>query len=471
MVTVVRVAAIMRWPFNFFGLVESDGRSDGRGAIRRRSRAARAPGAFIMRRRSLNTMLWMAVWLSVTTAGAAHSAMAQSRSSDDLADLFEGEVFIQQPSPAPVRAPAGAGPERAEPPRPARRTTRNDYVRIARVPNMFGDSLGMGGQISFTSDETGGITNFPGTSADLPFALGRSFKIGENTRPLPTDRVFFVYNGFQNAQETITQGFGGGPPIQRRGNIDMYTLGFEKTFGDEWNSFEFRLPFLGYENMQDPGLFSPIAYDVKNFGDVSLFYKRLLYRDETTAMTAGLGLGLPTSPDVTGRISGSEFTINTDAIHLMPFIGFLTAPNDDWFFQSYLQLDFATTGNRIESESPFLPEGKLTEQNLLIVDFSAGRWLYREETDAGIRGVASVFELHYTTTLQDADIVRDSQSFFGSPRFGILGNRLDVLNATAGLHFQLTELSNLRVAGVAPLRGAFDQQFDAEIQVSFNRMF
>jgi hypothetical protein len=424
-----------------------------------------------MRCRPSATVLLMAVWLSVTaTVGTVSSARAQSRDLDDGGDPLDAEQFVLQPAPAPARAPAGAGPERAEPPRPARRTTRNDYVRIARVPNMFGDSLGVGGQILLPNPEITNGINTVGNSADIPFALGRSFKIGENTRPLPTDRVFFVYNGFQNAQESVTPRFLNAPVV-RRGNIDMYTLGLEKTFGDEWNSFEFRLPFLGYENIQDPSGLAPIAYDVKNFGDVSLFYKRLLYRDETTAMTAGLGLGLPTAPDVNGRIYDDSFTINTDAIHLMPFIGFLTAPNDDWFFQSYLQFDFATTGNRIESDSPFLPEGKLTEQNLFIVDFSAGRWLYREESDAGLRGVAAVFELHYTTTLQDADMVVNSGNFLGTPRFGNKGNRLDVLNATAGLHFQLTELSNLRIAGVAPLRGAFDQQFDAEIQVSFNRMF
>jgi hypothetical protein len=424
-----------------------------------------------MRRRSSPSVLLMAVWLSVAAAACSEStSWAQSRNSGDGLDPLDAEEFVQQPAPAPARAPAGAGPERAEPPRPTRRTTRNDYVRISRVPNMFGDSLGVGGQIFTPDSDIDSGTNFGGFAADLPFALGRSFKIGENTRPLPTDRVFFLYNGFQNAQETVIPSFLGGS-VQRRGNIDMYTVGLEKTFGDEWNSVEFRLPFIGYENMQDPNALSPIAYDVKNLGDVALFYKRLLYRDETTAMTAGMGLGLPTSPDVTGRLNGDEFTINTDAIHLMPFIGFMTAPNDDWFFQSYLQLDFATTGNRIESDSALLPEGKFTEQNLLIVDFSVGRWLYREETDSGLRGVASVLELHYTSTLQDADIVTAPGNLDFTPRFGNIANRLDVLNATAGLHFQLTEMSNLRIAGVAPLRGAFDQQFDAEIQVSFNRMF
>lgn len=421
-----------------------------------------------MGRRSSSSLWLMAVWLGVTAAAAsANSASAQSRTSAGDGDVLDVEEFVLQPAPAPARAPAGAGPERADPPRPARRSTRNDYVRISRVPNMFGDSLGVGGQLALTALDTSSFGNQ--AAIDLPFALGRSFKIGENTRPLPTDRVFFVYNGFQNAQESQVARFLTAP-ITRRGNIDMYTLGFEKTFGEEENSFEFRLPFVGYENIQDPSV-TQFAYDVKNLGDVAVFYKRLLYRDETTAMTAGLGLGLPTSSDITGQINTQPFTLNTDAIHLMPFIGILTAPNDDWFFQSYLQLDFATTGNPIESESPFLPEGKLTEQNLFIVDFSAGRWLYREETGSGLRGIAALFELHYTTTLQDADIVRSPLFSINAARFGNVGNRLDVLNATLGAHFQLTELSNLRVAGVVPLRGAFDQQFDAEIQVSFNRMF
>jgi hypothetical protein len=50
-------------------------------------------------------------------------------------------------------------------------------------------------------------------------------------------------------------------------------------------------------------------------------------------------------------------------------------------------------------------------------------------------------------------------------------NRIDLLNLTSGLHFQISDLSNLRVGAVVPLRAQPERVFDSEIQVSFNRMF
>ena len=115
----------------------------------------------------------------------------------------------------------------------------------------------------------------------------------------------------------------------------------------------------------------------------------------------------------------------------------------------------------------------MTEQHLLIVDFSMGRWLYHDVESDGLQGIAALFELHYTTTIQNADVLGSGRdSLLGGMELGNLYNRLDVLNLTAGLQFQLTPLANLRVGGVVPLRSPIsDRQFDSEIQVSFNRFF
>jgi hypothetical protein len=47
----------------------------------------------------------------------------------------------------------------------------------------------------------------------------------------------------------------------------------------------------------------------------------------------------------------------------------------------------------------------------------------------------------------------------------------DILNLTAGLHVQIGDRSNLRIAAVVPLLDEPDQLFDSEIQFSFNRYF
>lgn len=83
-------------------------------------------------------------------------------------------------------------------------------------------------------------------------------------------------------------------------------------------------------------------------------------------------------------------------------------------------------------------------------------------------------ELHYSTTVQKEDFVVGDMGFIGDPgdqfggtRFG----RRDILNLTAGLHFQLGQCSTLTVAGVAPLRTDTDREFDAEFALQFNRRF
>jgi hypothetical protein len=61
------------------------------------------------------------------------------------------------------------------------------------------------------------------------------------------------------------------------------------------------------------------------------------------------------------------------------------------------------------------------------------------------------------------------------PTIGAIGNpfnRVDFLNLTSGLHFQIGPLSNLRVGCAVPLHTSGEnRQFDSEIQVQFNRFF
>ena len=101
----------------------------------------------------------------------------------------------------------------------------------------------------------------------------------------------------------------------------------------------------------------------------------------------------------------------------------------------------------------------------------------RNDEAVYLTGIAAVTELHYTSTIQNSDQIMFTVP---PPQIGLpptsgafqnLANRQDFLNLTAGLQFQIGNLSNLRVACVVPLRNAPDRQFDSEIQVSFNRFF
>ena len=87
--------------------------------------------------------------------------------------------------------------------------------------------------------------------------------------------------------------------------------------------------------------------------------------------------------------------------------------------------------------------------------------MYRADDAPMLTGLASMIELHYTTTLQDADqigsVVDTTLLEFSNGR-----NRSDVLNLTAGFHFEFARDTAFRVAGVFPLREDPDRDFDAE---------
>jgi hypothetical protein len=87
-----------------------------------------------------------------------------------------------------------------------------------------------------------------------------------------------------------------------------------------------------------------------------------------------------------------------------------------------------------------------------------------------LQGIAGVAEIHYVTTLQDADFVLfDGPGFVGALQ--TTANRIDLLNLTGGLQFQIGPLANIRVGCVVPLKLAPNRQFDSEMQVSYNRFF
>lgn len=342
---------------------------------------------------------------------------------------------------------------------------RSGYLadRLARAPNMFGDFYMSGGQahlqVNRMNDGQPQVVSF-----DLPSAGGRRVKIAENNKSLPTDRVFLLYNHFHNA--TTLRVDGGPPPVDM--SLDRYTLGFEKTFWDGDASVEVRIPFTGTYQFIGPGS-SPLV-EGGNFGDLSLIFKALLTRNETTSITAGLGLTTPTGSDLFIDQMPSALRLETDSTHLLPYFGVLHSPNDLTFFHLFTQLDIAANGDAATLITPMnteIPLGKLNAQNLLFVDVGGGVWLHQDLDAPVITGVAATTEFHFATTMQDADLLT-------IPGVGSLGNtrnRQDFSNVTTGFHLQFGPLKSLHVGGVFPLRTGDDKGFDAEIQAAFNCRF
>lgn len=331
--------------------------------------------------------------------------------------------------------------------------------RLSRTPDVFGDSfipVSANIDIFNVTGMTAGATNF--ADADLPLGGGmRRFK-NEHARALPTDRVFFLYNHFHNALRFETQN------TSTTDSVDQFTFGFEKTSDDGQWSFELRMPFSGDANLSG----DDVTVDSNGVGNLVGTLKRILYSDSTLVAAAGLAVVAPTGSDasVTFRNSNSRIDFENEAVHLLPYLAVQTSPDENWFFHAFAQVDIAANENEISLVgNGFTDSDSLADQTLLYLDASAGYWWYQSTDDSGLTGLASVLELHYTTTLNDADTAFLNGAFIGN-----FENRYDVLNLTAGIHSEWSGNTAIRVAAVVPL-DRDERFFDSETQVSVIRRY
>lgn len=390
---------------------------------------------------------------------------------DDGDNIEFASMLWQQPG----GQPGAAVPQ----PAPRRYATggRQAGNRLASVPNMFGDCGMTTGTVSILQ-ANGGITD---AQFMLPMVGGaRTAKIAENDVALPVDRIFFNYNHYANIFEMQEQQvFPPGPPaLFRTEPLDRYTIGVEKTFLDQLASVELRMPFNGSfdANLQTIGVSNG------NVGNLAVLFKGSLYQDDSLGIGVGVGIDVPTGSDTVARLGDVNLQFRNDAVHLLPFIGFLYSAGDpQWgwgdglFLTGFFQVDVAANGNRIQFADPNTGAqtelGKFNEQNVLYMDLAVGYWLYRDPYADRLTGLAIVNEYHYTTSIQDADLVAGTANGVGAVVTNT-ENRFDVVNATIALQALLFDASSLRVGGVFPIGQDQDQRFfDGELQVQFNRRF
>lgn len=277
--------------------------------------------------------------------------------------------------------------------------------------------------------------------------------------------------------------------------------------------------------------------------DLQFVLKGVLYNSRSTVISSGLGVTIPTAEDVsvvttdairvpadddlnpigdfptdlvgTGQVARfvrtRDIEIENETYSLSPFLAVASAPTDRIFFNGFLQVDLPigqdnvrirqrnvdtflldpTQIGSIVYDSP-VGNGKIRDQSLLHIDLGGGYWLYRDPEARGLTGFASLFELHYTTTLQDADVFEQQSQIIdargnvlfvprgadgigverSATRVGNTSNRLDILNATVGGVAVINEQATLAIGAGMPLRtDGGDKLFDVEVQAQFNLFF
>lgn len=369
-------------------------------------------------------------------------------------------------------------------------STRNSIsqLRFASVPDMFGDLMLRGGQI--TASET--LTGIPGpgvlTTAGIPGPGGlRGTLVAENNRALPTDRIYFNYNQYRKPVHQTTLVDGAEPASYSNSSaLHKYMLGYEKTLFDGRSSLEARLPFFGMQNINIPAtVASPhanVVSDGSEVGNLTLVFKHIFRESCTTVYSMGLALELPTGNDASLDVGATRYELENEAVYLSPFLALMYAPNKCVFAHSFLQVTTPTSGNAVRFigldglgiEGDY---GDYNDQTLIHFNLGFGRWVHRNPHSDFVTGLASLAEIHYTGTLQSADTVSGSRdrpvapfevaSVSITPRNG----DLHVVNAVLGLQFQIRETTLLRVAGVAPLTDSGNRLFNSELSVQLGRRF
>lgn len=407
----------------------------------------------------------------------------ESESSDrgELAFQDKAPPKPTTPLPPPIRPPASPQsptprPTLPTPPSPAQPQpqfnpfanappTQPLLARLSRSPDMFGDSfIPLTATISaFTRNTT--TSGSREAVLDLPLAGGsRRFK-NEHSRAMPTDRVFGTYHHFQNALEatSLTPGF-----RSTDANVDRFTLGVEKTIADGNASIEFRLPLSAPVSLAT----QDAMYRTNVVGDLVVTLKGLLYSDESQAVAFGLGINTPTGNDLHVSLpnsgnAGAELTVSNNAVHLIPFLAYQAAPNDDFFFNGFLQVDTPINDNSVQVRGLGTPNTidnrKLTDQTLLYLDTSFGYWMFRDPDAEFLTGLAGLLELHYTTALNRADVVSDSNQIV---TFGANSGSLDAVNMTFALHTEIARSTIIRAGYVTPLRNGNHRFFDHEFTLA-----
>jgi hypothetical protein len=289
-------------------------------------------------------------------------------------------------------------------------------------------------------------------------AAVRSVKIAENFTPAPRNRVFASYHFFNDV-------FDG-----EIGDVNRYTIGFEWLYSGENRSIEFRLPFahtLDSRQVDDPR----VAKNTE-LGNLTLTLKQVLEESDNWLLSGGVGITFPTADD--NRVARpSDFReilrVDNEAVHLLPFLGLIVTPNEQLFIQSTAQLDIDPSGNHVKGDLMAMklqPLGVHQDSTLLFLDVNVGYWLYNDPAADFLTGVAPIVELHYTTTLNDADLI-DRNGFI----VGDLSNRFDILNVTLGAHLLFRNGRSIRPGFVIPLRSGDDKQFDFEFFLQANMGF
>lgn len=386
---------------------------------------------------------------------ACAPACAQTPTTSQPLSFMDDNSGLSLPEPVRRDRTAASGSKRSR--------NRDRRTRLARMPKMYGDMLILG---TAAIDDSGfgfdGITTYP---------IAGLSKVAENNSPIPQDRLFFIQNHFHNAVKTEQDIIAVGA-VSDDAHVNRSTFGIEKTWLNDMASIEVRLPFLTTGDLRTA---SPLTTDNVNFDGVGLTLKALLYEGSKGAISCGLGSMIPVGDETTFTTTIGSYVIDSETFHLSPFLAASRQIGDNWFTQGFVQVDFPIDDDDVTATvtGTTFDAGSVAPPTLLHLDGSLGAWLYRNQYARFLTGFASMMELHYTRSISDVNTLSFEDPIpitLGDFTQGKPGG-IELLNLTAGMHFEIRNQTTFRIAAVAPLLEGVRRAFDTEVQFQINRHF
>jgi len=385
---------------------------------------------------------------------------------------------------------------------------------------MIGDTPGGGGGViqfgGFPKEKGGPVQKVgPSIRIEHPSFGGSRLNIVENNSPVISDRFYVNYRHFHNASEVdfLSHTPNGG---RNSLNVNTWTFGIERKLTDN-SSLDFRLPIntqlasdLTFTQTTGPVTSFPLNDTDTSVGNLGLIYKVALLESDNLYWSAGAALNLPTAPNVSLRanINDNQFQnynpvnglpvgspipfrfsmdarYRNDTVNLTPFLAAIVRPTQSVYGMSFLQLDVPLNPSRVEingtsfsngiQSSEFNLQGRVDQQVLLRANLAAGKWLWQNDRERMINSMGLQGEMHYTTSLNDADFLgptpaAPSPGFGSDVGFGNTANRVDLLDTIIAVQtvLQRTLITN---GIVVPLRSGSDRVYDFEYSLSVNRRF
>jgi hypothetical protein len=401
-------------------------------------------------------------------------------------------VWDENVAPAQMLAPQrNLGIQVAQRPQRAQETS-NRESGLASVPFMIGDT-GSGSCISYGS--------FLDVELGHPTLACARLNVAEANTPLPIDRLYYSYRHFANATPTRVFQYSEDFDVDRHTLAGERTFFNQMMSMEVRLPIEYRLSSqIGTYavNPFDQTVASPAGFDPifgfngdrrAELGNVNMIFKALLLERRNFAMSVGLGVTLPTARDVTYDATIDEYITfqedpflaryaiqlssiaTNETVYLAPFAAWIHQPTPRFFHQGFLQVEtpandsffvidggglvaFDTNNNGIVSNNfpdpgdtqygfitPFpVAFAKLQPQTLLRLNLGWGYVLSENARAPWIQKLTGLFEVHYTSTLNDATfgevelitLSGTSITGFDTITVGNRNNRVDIVNLTAG---------------------------------------